>query len=233
MPVGKTIQQEVSGYISTLLRDHFGKGPKSVYVTLKHPFITIHFRGFIAPMEKVLLQRNEWKRVLEIRDLLVEKLKEDVVEELQKLADLNIEEFYADWNLKHESGLFIGVMKGRAEEKDFEGPPSIDKKAFEQRVRDATEKAQKVPGRVDTYWLSERMILVKRTDILVGIEKALIKEGYSEVLKLAKRPMERSLLEAADLGETLHRNIVEIFLDWDFINDFGYVGLILEPQKDS
>ncbi|MDG5472022.1 Na-translocating system protein MpsC family protein [Jeotgalibacillus sp. ET6] len=231
MAAEKTIQKEVSGYISTLLRDHFGKGPRSVYVTINRPFITIHFRGFLAPMEKVLLQRNEWKRVLEIRDLLVQKLREDIKNELKKIADLDIEEFYADWNLELETGFFIGVMKGEPKGSAFDGPSFINKEAFKQRIRDATEKAQRIPGRIDAYWLSDRTVLVKRTDILVGIEKALIKEGYTEVLKLTKRPMERSLLVEANLDELLNRKIEEIFLDWDFTEDFGYVGLLLERQK--
>src|SRR5690606_34465422 len=49
MPNEKTIHTEVGSYISTLLRDHFGKGPTSVFVTVKPPFITIHLRGFLAP----------------------------------------------------------------------------------------------------------------------------------------------------------------------------------------
>lgn len=68
MKSGKSVESEISGYISTLLRQNFGKGPTSVYVTLSGPFMTIHFRGFIAPMEKILLKKMKttefWKRVI-------------------------------------------------------------------------------------------------------------------------------------------------------------------------
>ena len=61
----KTVQVEVSGYISTLLRKYFGKGPASVYITLNHPFITFHLRSFLAPMEGYWLTRGNcnacWK----------------------------------------------------------------------------------------------------------------------------------------------------------------------------
>ncbi|MGK7376763.1 Na-translocating system protein MpsC family protein [Planococcus sp. 1R117A] len=51
----KSVQTEIGGYISTLLRMHFGKGPTSVFVTIKFPFIPVHIRGFLEPTEKSLL----------------------------------------------------------------------------------------------------------------------------------------------------------------------------------
>lgn len=54
-----SVQAEIASYIGKLLRDNFGKGPSSVYVSLKKPFITIHLRDFLAPMERVLLSQGE------------------------------------------------------------------------------------------------------------------------------------------------------------------------------
>ncbi|MFD1031671.1 DUF2294 domain-containing protein [Metaplanococcus flavidus] len=227
----KTIQSEVSGYISALLRSHFGKGPTSVYVTIKKPYILIHLRGFLAPMEKVLLKKKESKRVLETRDLLIDELKGEIKENLRSIANLDVQEFYADWNLDSETGMLIGIMTDDVQLEDFEWPDTIDKKAFESKVANASEKAEKKPGSMESYWLNDRTLLVKRNQILVGIEMELIAEGYAEILKLAKRPLERRLLYDAHPEKVLGCPITEIFLDWNFSNDIGYVVFMLEPVK--
>lgn len=225
----KTIQSEIGGYISTLLRKHFGKGPTSVFVTVKKPYVVIHFRGFVAPMEAVLLKQKEWKRVLETRDLLINELKEDIAKNLWRIAEMDIQEFYADWDLELETGLLVGVMKDEIDEDNFHWPEHIDKKAFEQKIENASERAEKKPSSIKSYWLNDRMLLVKRNEILVGIENALIAEGYTEILKLAKRPLERSLLLETQPEKELGRQITEVFLDWNFPEDIGYIVFLLEP----
>ncbi|WP_282019580.1 DUF2294 domain-containing protein [Planomicrobium okeanokoites] len=227
----KTVQSEISGYISTLLRDHFGKGPTSVYVTIRKPFIVIHFRGFIAPMEAVLLKQKEWKRVLETRDLLINELEEDIKKNLWRMGQLDISEFHADWNLELETGLLIGVIDENVQENDFEWPAEIDRDTFEEKIETASERAEKTPSSIESYWLNDRTILVKRYGILVGIEKALISEGYAEILKLAKRPLERHLILESHPEKILKRNIKEVFLDWNFQDDIGYIVFLLEPPK--
>lgn len=227
----KTVQSEIGGYISTLLRNHFGKGPTSVFVTIKQPFIVIHFRGFIAPMEAVLLKQNEWKRVLETRDLLINELKDDIKESLRRIAKLDVREFYADWNLDKETGLLIGVSDEKVREADFKWPDRINQIDFDEKIAKASEKAEKKPGSLQSFWLNDRTILIKKTKILVGIENALISEGYSEILKLVKRPLERKLLLEAEPEKVLGRNLNEIFLDWNFKEDIGYIVFMLEPVK--
>lgn len=225
----KSIQSEIGGYISTLLRSHFGKGPTSVFVTVKKPFITIHLRGFITPMETVLLKKNERRRVLETRDLMINELKGEIEENLRRIADLNIQEFYADWNLDSETGILIGVTPDEVQEKDFEWPGDIRKEALESNVAIASERAEKNPGSIDSYWLNDRTLLVKRKEILVGIELALIAEGYTEILKLSKRPLERRLLYETQPEKILGRPITEIFLDWNFAEDIGYIVFMMKP----
>lgn len=227
----KTTEAEVSGYISGLFRTHFGKGPASVFVAIREPFIIIHLREFLAPTEKVLMSQKESVRVQEIRDLLMRDLKEQIKLDLLKSAELEIKEIHEDWNLENKTGLLILVLNGEAEEKAQEWPKDIDKKAFYQEVTDASKKAQKEPDKTEVFWLNERTVLIRREGILIEIEKELIRNNFTEQLKLAKRPLEAKLIYNSSLEQLLNRKITEAFTDWDFKDDIGYMVLLIEAKK--
>lgn len=230
MQEARSIQSEVSGYISNLLRQHFGKGPASVYVTIRRPYITIHFRGFISPMEKILLDQQEDKRVLETRDFMFNALKPEILNELLTITQLEFTELYADWNLPLKSGIFIGVM-GEEHISDPAGwPEDGEQDIFHKQLERVSEEAGRIPDSIETLWMSNRTLLLKRSGILVGIEKALIEGGFCEILKLTKRPLEQKLLKAAPLNHSLQRNIDEVFLDWNFSKDVGYIAFILSAE---
>ncbi|WP_142828475.1 Na-translocating system protein MpsC family protein [Planococcus soli] len=226
----KTIEAEVKGYISGLLRTNFGKGPTSVYVAIQKPFIVIHLREFLGPTEKVLMSQNQSAQVQKIRDLLMAELNEQVKMDLLKLAELDIKEIYADWNLENKTGLLILELSGEAAEQT-EWPQSIDKNAFFQEVVDVSRKAQKEPEKTEVYWLNARTVLIRRTGILIELEKELIKNNFTEELKLAKRPLESKLIYGSALERILKRGIVEVFTDWNFKEEVGYIVLLIEPER--
>ncbi|MBZ5200056.1 DUF2294 family protein [Planomicrobium chinense] len=223
----KMIEKEVGSYISTLLREYFGKGPSSVYVTIADPYIVIHLRGFLAPTEKILLKQNETRRILETRDILMNELRGEISIELYKIGDFQVNEIYADWNLEEKTGLILGIfdrptgnpVKGLTKE--------IKNQKFLRAVKEVFEKVQKVPDNFEIYSLNDRTILIERSGIFIHIEIELIRAGFFEELKLVKRPLERKMLEQLELGQ----NIREVFLDWNFDEDKGYIILILQPEK--
>lgn len=231
MPNEKTIHTEVGSYISTLLRNHFGKGPTSVFVTVKPPFITIHLRGFLSPPEKILLKQQEHRRVLETRDLLMNQLVVDIKLDLWEISKLDIEDVYADWNLDDQTGMILAVMTDKSPADDFEWDSVIQVESVLKEVEEASRKAQKTPEKTDLYWLNNRTLLIERTGIFVEIEKELIRGGFIEELKLVKRPLERRLLLQTRIEAILKQPISAVFLDWNFITDKGYTLLLLEPAK--
>ncbi|RLQ84930.1 Na-translocating system protein MpsC family protein [Planomicrobium sp. Y74] len=139
----KTLESEVGSYISTLLRKHFGKGPTSVYVTVKHPFITIHFRGLLAPMEKLQVKQEESTRVLATRDLMMLDLKPEIIQGLNEVAKIELKEVYADWHLDKETGMIIGVME-EATEVPENWPDDSNPEAVRKEIMEASNKVEKV-----------------------------------------------------------------------------------------
>lgn len=227
----KIVEREVGSYISTLLRDYFGKGPSSVYVTVADPYIVIHLRGFLAPTEKILLKQNETRRILETRDILMNDLRADISLELLKIGEFQLNEIYADWNLEEQTGLILCIFERPSEvpAKDF--PKEIKDQKFLKAVEGVFEKVQKVPDSFEIFLVNDRAILIKRSGIFIHIETELIRAGFFEELKLVKRPLERKMLEQLNLQPVLGRNIREVFLDWSFEEDKGFIVLILQPEK--
>jgi len=226
----KTMQAKIGGYTSTLLRSSFGKGPTSVYVTIAPPYITIHFRGFLTPMEMVLLKQNKIKRILETRDLLMNDLRPQIIQELKEIGEFDVKELYADWDLKKETGLIIAVI-GENEKTNLKWPTDVNRQAFIEKLIQASIKAEKQPGKTEAFWLDNRTLLVKRTNVLVEIEKELIRNGYSEELRISKRPLEHRMLKEVQLEEVLNRPILETFLAWNFEMDIAYLVFLMNPTK--
>ncbi|MDO6451461.1 Na-translocating system protein MpsC family protein [Oceanobacillus profundus] len=226
-----SVQAEIASYIGKLLRDNFGKGPSSVYVSLKKPFITIHLRDFLAPMERVLLSQGETMKVEETRDLLMQELIPGIKVTLKVIASLEVKELYYDWSLHNRSGILVGVLENE-EDEDNALENYTEKESVHKDIMRISRQAEKLPEFVDSCFLNERTLLVIRTGILVRIEKELIKTGFEEHLKLTKRQLEKGLLHAGDFENILQKSVVDIFVDWDFKLDKSYIIFILQPNNN-
>ncbi|MCM3611083.1 Na-translocating system protein MpsC family protein [Planococcus sp. MERTA32b] len=110
-------------------------------------------------------------------------------------------------------------------------PKDVEEEEFYKAIDTASQKAEKIPEETRIYWLSERTILVVREQILVPIEKELIANGYTEELKLAKRPLEKKVIGEVNISSTGVRTIDETFVDWNFDKDIGFFLFVLKPQK--
>jgi uncharacterized protein YbcI len=94
----------------------------------------------------------------------------------------------------------------------------------------ASIAAEKKLEKVKTFGLSERTLVIERRGILVGIEKALTRNGHAATLRLTKRPLERSLLLESGLNKVLPHEFQEIFVDWDFNEDISYIAVVLSES---
>ncbi|RKD69636.1 uncharacterized protein YbcI [Sinobaca qinghaiensis] len=226
-------QTDIAAYIGRVLRDHFGKGPTSVHVTLEPPFLLMHVQGFLAPMEEILVQQKETQRVEETRHILMERLRPEISRQIEQITGESVQEMYFDWNLHQRTGVLVGLLRAERSDARPLWPAHLDQQAFEQRIIEMSEWGQKIPAVTETFWLSDHLILIKRTGIFVQIEKELIEGGYTEVLQRVKRPMERRMVSQARLEAFLDRPILDTFLDWDFQGDKSLMVLALQPPHQN
>lgn len=227
----QVVQGEMAGYIGKLIRDNFGKGPTSVYVTLEHPFLVIHLRDFLAPMEAILVAQDEYQRVEDTRDLLFEQLQAEMRAKLEAIAGITIQEMYFDWDLQQKRGVILGVMSEDTSECEAHWPVHLNHQKFNNKVIELSEWGQKVPATTESFWLNDRTVVIKRTGIFVEIEKELIQAGYTHELQKVKKPLELRMIHRASLEAFIDSRITGTFVSWHFTGDKGYVVLILQPKK--
>lgn len=182
-------------------------------------------------MEAVLYNQGEEKRIAETRDLLMQEIGPLLMEGLGDHLSEPVMDLFADWNLDERTGIIIGLMESIVEEDGVFWPDDVDKEELHIRIAHTNAKSQKIPGFLNSFWLSDRLVLIKRADILVEIEKELVRQGYDEVLRLVKRPLERRLFKEAGLEAVLHKDLEEVFLDWEFDLDVGYIMLVLAADQ--
>lgn len=228
----KQIQTELAGYIGRTLRENFGKGPESVFVSYNDSVMTIYLRNFISPSESVLLGQQQEAMVQTTRDLLMQSLIPEFKAYIKILTGLEVNEFYYDWGLHNKSGLFacIGSTSIERENENDKTYRYEGKESLHLEINKISLQAEKAPEVVQSYLLNERTLVVIRNGILVPIEKELIRLGNFESLRLAKRNLEKRLLHnSGNFESILNTKVNDIFVDWDFYRDKSVIVLILSP----
>lgn len=223
-----TAEAEISNYTGKLLRDNFGKGPGSIYVSIQEPLITIYLKDFLAPMEKVLLKQSNNLKVEETRDVLMNELIPDIKAALRNIIEIDVESIFYDWSLDNRSGMIFTTF-------NQENPISLNdyagKDAIHEEIERISIQAERQPEEIESSMMNPRTLAIVRRGVLVDIEKELIANGFIEELKLSKRKLEKRLLNNPRLKTLMNGRIEDIFVDWDFELDRGYTIIISKPDK--
>src|SRR5690606_10055188 len=140
-------------------------------------------------------------------------------------------ELYSDWNLEKETGILLAVSDVEASLTDFEWPVEADAEAVFEIIRLNSQRTQKIPDRINFFWLTDHLLVIERQGILIDIEKQLIDIGVVEELRLVKRPLEHRILKLFNLEAFVKKTIIDLFVDWDFEADKGYMILLMENES--
>lgn len=228
----KQAQSEIASYVGRLLREAFGKGPQSIFVSINRPFVVLYLRNFLSPTEKILLEQNQIHSIQTTRDLLMKSLIPEIKAYLLLLAGMDIREFYYDWGLHNQSGVMVGIEACEELEQTFLESEYAGKEELQYEMNTISQQVQKRPDELYSFLINERTLLVFRIGILISIEKELIRIGHEESLRLAKRNLEKSHLHNnGHFQEFLNAKVIDLFVDWDFHLDKSVIVLILNPGQ--
>jgi uncharacterized protein YbcI len=223
--------QHIASFMGKLLRDHFGKGPESVFVTVVHTFITIYLRNFLTPSEKVLLEQNHDMILHQMREQLMQLMIPEISSYIQIMSGIKPTEIYYDWDLGHKTGMLVAICPeplpvGLSVNETYHG-----KKEIEEEIISISRQIQKAPERIYSCEINSRSLLIVRQGILLRLEKELIRLGHGELLKGIKRNLEKSHFHQDSFEAVLNRRVVDCFVDWNYDLDKSVVLLILDTAK--
>lgn len=225
-------EQAISSYIGKLLRDNFGKGPESVFVSIKNVFITVYFRNFLSPIEQVLMEQNQQNIINHLRIKVFTSLIPEINLYIEMVTGNKIKEFYYDWSLHNKSGMFTCLCDNSFEDNDVYVENFYGKEGLEAEMIKLSYYAQRAPDKINSYELNSRTILVVREGIMVRLEKELVRRGHQDILRAVKKEMEKSYLHNnIDLEFILNKSIIDSFTAWDFQLDKSIFLFILNPDK--
>lgn len=229
----KKVQTELASYIGRTLRENFGKGPESVFVSYNHSILTVYLRNFITPSESVLLTQKQDGIVQKTRDMLMQTLIPEFKAYIKILIGMEVSEFYYDWGLHNKSGMFVCIARTSTTEENIKDKQYNynGQENLHQEIIKISIQAEIEPEETLSYLLNDRTLVVIRKGLLVPIEKELIRLGGTEMLRLAKRNLEKRLLHNRNNFESiLQAKVNDIFVDWDFLLDKSAIVLIMSPK---
>lgn len=145
---------------------------------------------------------------------------------LEAALGTKVDEFFYDWNLQASTGMFIITLSRTATSiSEYKNREKV-----EQELSEVSKLAQKKPDETFSTLLNKRQLMLVREGILVPIEKEFIKFGFTEQLMIAKRDLEKRLINEhkSNFESYLNAKIIEEFTFWNFKKDTSYIIFILQ-----
>ncbi|MDQ1004419.1 uncharacterized protein YbcI [Neobacillus niacini] len=218
-------EEYISSYISKLLRKKFGRGPQSCQTTVSKNHLVTYIRGFLSPMEDILLEYGQNKYVDHARGVIITHLLDEIKGVVQVTLDVEVVDYYHDWNFPNNSGVLIFVLDNEAGE---EYKADVDIQRLENEISRLSLLVEKVPDKVHIFPISSSICLIERTGILIQIEKALIEKGFEKELRYTKDELEKKYFHRdGRFGDIFHKSVMDMFIDWNFKEDKSLMAVIL------
>ncbi|MBM6616477.1 Na-translocating system protein MpsC family protein [Bacillus suaedaesalsae] len=220
---------DISSLTSKMLRKNFGRGPESCYAYANMQFLVFYIRGFLSPMEVILLENGNSDNIEISRNIVMT----NVLTELKGVLEIEFEQdvkyFYHDWNYHQNRGMITVQFEHSIIEGSCHTLSDSLSNSLVQEVDRITILVQKKPELTKVYPITPKLYLVKREGILIQIEKALIEKGYEHTLLVTKDELEKSYLHRDGRFEEIFQNPVsDIFVDWDFKRDNSIIAFVLK-----
>src|SRR5699024_206141 len=112
--MNKSIETEVSNYMSFFKKRHIGKGPQDIRVKIVDDTLIYFIYGLMNTMEKKIIESEGGEGVvLNARKMFVESTREERVEEFEKIVGLKVIEHYASWTLDNDSAVGVVVFEDK------------------------------------------------------------------------------------------------------------------------
>lgn len=219
---------DISGLTSKLLRKNFGRGPDSCNAFVNHRYLVFYIRGFLSPMEAILLANGNVDHINFSRNIVMKAVLANLQGILELEFEQDVQDFYHDWNYVRNTGMITVVFEGNITLVNEELEQFPERHPLIDEVERISALIQKKPEKTDVYRISPKLYLVKRTGILIPLEKALIAKGYLQLLLETITDLEKSYYEPnGRFKDVFKQPIADIFVDSNLIEDNSLACFVL------
>ncbi|YCI24504.1 DUF2294 domain-containing protein [Paenibacillus sp. Z6-24] len=216
---------QATSFTTKLLRERFGKGPQSVHISLNDRCIIFHLREFISPVENFLVNQEEEEAFRYTRELIMKSMLPELSAFLEENLETKVNDMYYDWGMHNASGIIVGLL-------DEEWKKTVEYGGWESvhaQITELSQYIQKPPELITSWWANPKTLVIFRQGILILIEKELIDLGQGNLLKTAKRRLEkRMLVQEVQLETVLDKKVADLYVDWRFDQDHSLIVYVFE-----
>lgn len=228
------LYQLIASFTGKVFREHFGKGPESVVVSISHKFTTIYLRNFLINSERVLLEQNHESIIRQIRDQIMQRVIPEITSYLKLVLGIEPEKLYYDWDFGSKNGMLVAIFPevisvndAQMQPKDYPGKSEIER----EWVR-ISGRVQKEPLEISSYEVNPRTLLILCRGVFGELEKELIRLECGELLRDVKRRLEKGYITSStQISSTLGRTIADCFMDWDDELDQSITVILTNPPR--
>lgn len=223
-----TTRINIEAAINELFNTSFGANPQDVHVILDNRCLIIRLESFLGKIMENLTTKDD-DALRSTSELIMEYLLPDFLKKLKSFSDLEFDSFYYDWDDSNLSGLIIGLIKNNNYKLYEDYYPGKEKVHFQ--ISKITYEVEKVPDLTCSFWADENTLVIVREGLLIEIEKSLVELGSKNVLRKAKRVLEKNrIIDDANIPTILNRTPAGIYLDWMFEVDKSVLVYVFEEM---
>lgn len=225
------ISQSLKNYSEILCKSQFGKPPESIDIRSNERCMLFFFRGLTEAKDERLPKAPD-ERYTHIYILLEQFIFPSIRPKVEKATGKKTDYAYIDWKIESDTALIAVLLKPG--DKEYAEDLYEGKAELHRVVESVTEKVQKSPVNIESFWVEDDLLLVIRSGLLINLEKKLVKKGFNSQLRVAKRELELDrFLEELPIQELLHRELNVAYLDWAFEDDLSLLTLDLSEKTSE
>ncbi|MBY0121761.1 Na-translocating system protein MpsC family protein [Bacillus sp. S/N-304-OC-R1] len=220
---------QLSSTLSKMLKQRFGKGPESCFVTLHTGKLIVYIRNFITPAEEVLITTEEMNLAYDFRTLLMNHIaKELITHDAFKVLDFNYVSFHQDWDYETNTAILLFEEESLSTDLDVKNKPYYYEK-MAQQIKYISAELHKAPQAMELMKISPNLLAVRCSGVMLEIEKVLNKKGHQDLLQERSWEIKKSFQDKKDSFTNIIGKEVEcIYILWDYIKDRNFIFFYLQ-----
>ncbi|WP_169891036.1 Na-translocating system protein MpsC family protein [Litchfieldia alkalitelluris] len=214
---------QLSSTFSKMLKQKFGKGPETCFITFHSNRLAIHVKNYMTPAEEALIEDNKELLAYNFRYAVMETVLGDFKVEAYNRLGITFDTYYNDWNYEHNSGILLLEPKNSMNWIETKADHLLKERLIDQ-ISKISSFIHKVPEKVELIKINHNMFAVQCKGAITKIESVLYRKGQVDLLQEHARDVKNNYLNhREDFQSVFGRPIEGFYMTWDYPNNHCYL----------